>query len=341
MKVCVQCFNDLELRRFIATNSHEAGKCDYCDIGIDSELLDISELLDFFAEFIGIFKSDPNGIPLVQMIQNDWALFSGEATGYNILSDIILALNSSITNPQETVSYIEDVIECISYWETLKDEIKWRKRFLTNIDKLEELQWHHYLSQTLQLSTSEPLFRTRLHYLSDQKEIDTKEMGCPDKSQTSAGRANPQGIPYLYLSKNIETTLYEVRATFLDEVSVGTFHVKENSTVILVDFSESSGAFSKVDEIVEYTKRMLLKRLISDDLSKPIRRYDSELEYIPTQFICEFIRYITGADGILFNSSLYNGGKNIVLFEQDKVECVSVAKHRVTKVEIGVNKIFS
>jgi hypothetical protein len=30
---------------------------------------------------------------------------------------------------------------------------------------------------------------------------------------------------------------------------------------------------------------------------------------------------------------------NVVLFEQEKVECISVALHRVTKVEIEANKI--
>lgn len=339
MKVCVHCFNDIEIKQFIVTNSKEKGQCDYCNDGINSELIDISELLDFFAEFIQIFKFDPSGIPLVQKIQNDWNLFSGEDICHNILSDILFILKSSLTDSQEMVNYTDDIIECISYWEKLKEEIKWERRFLTNIDKLEELGWVRFFKDTLELSKSEPLFRARLHYNGDQKEIEPIRMGCPDKINTSAGRANPQGIPYLYLSKNIETTLYKVRATFLDEVSVGTFQIKDNSKVIFVDFTEMAGAFSKVDEIVEYTKRMLLKRYISADLSKPIRRYDSELEYIPTQFICEYIRYITEADGILFNSSLHNGGENIVLFEQDKVECISVAIHRVTKVEIESNKI--
>lgn len=69
-----------------------------------------------------------------------------------------------------------------------------------------------------------------------------------------------------------------------------------------------------------------------------MRRSDSELEYIPTQFICEFIRYITGAEGILFASSLYDKGKNFVLFSQEKVICESVELHRVTKVEIESKK---
>ncbi len=340
MKVCVNCFNDIELKGFIVSNSKEKGKCDYCHSDINSELLDVGELHNFFAEFIEIFKFEPNGTPLVELIQKDWNLFSNETKCHNILSDILLVINSSITDPKLFVDYIDDIMEHTSYWETLKDDIKWEKRFLPNIDKLIfELGWDSLFKKTEQLSENEPLFRARLHYSGDQKEYKITDMGCPKKSKACAGRANPQGIPYLYLSKDVETTLYEIRATFLDEVSVGTFIIKEDLKIVLVDFTESPNAFLNVGKIIEYTKSMFLRKLISADLSIPIRRYDSEIEYIPTQFICEFIRHYTGADGILFNSSLHQGGKNVVLFSQDKIECVSVKMYRVTKVEIAAESI--
>ncbi len=38
MKVCVHCFNDLELKQFIKVNSTEKGTCDYFSNGIYSEL---------------------------------------------------------------------------------------------------------------------------------------------------------------------------------------------------------------------------------------------------------------------------------------------------------------
>lgn len=333
MKVCVHCFNDLELQQFIKVNSTEKGKCDYCSDGLNSELIEIGELLDFFAEFIGIFKYDSQGASLVNLIQTDWNLFSDKIVSNNILSDILLALNSSLS-PYITVSYINEIAECTSYWEELKEDIKWEKRFLTNTDILEDLGWIDFFKQTIEWPNSESLYRARLHYSGNQTEFLIEDMGFPDKYKVPAGRANPQGISYLYLSKNIETVLYEVRSTFLDEVSVGTFKIKNDSKIVLVDFTEKASAFSKVDEIIEFTKSMLLKRYISFDLSKPIRRYDSEIEYIPTQFICEYIRYISDADGILFNSSLHNGGKNIVLFKQDKVECVKVNMYRVSEVDI-------
>ena len=339
MKVCIHCFSDLELRQFIVSNSVEKGKCDYCIDDVNSELLEIEELLDFFDEFIEIFKEDSYGMPLVELIQKDWNLFAEKPESHDVLSNILFTLHSSITNSQVTVGYNEEITECTSYWETLKESIKWKRRFLIAVDRLEELGWHRFLNQEVILPKSDSLYRARLHYKGDQEKFACKDMGYPDISKVGGGRANPPGIPYLYLSKSIETTLYEIRASFLDEVSVGTYKIKGDAIIKLVDFTTLASAFRNIDQIMEYTKGMLLKKFISADLSKPMRRYDSELEYIPTQFICEFIRYITDVDGILFNSSLHTGGKNIVLFEQAKVECTSVAMHRVTNVEIEAQKI--
>ncbi|MFA6570732.1 MAG: RES domain-containing protein [Bacteroidota bacterium] len=329
----------MELKQFIITNSVEKGKCDYCSGSLNFELLNIDELLDFFSEFINIFKNDPTGIPLNEIIQNDWNLFSSKSVCLAILSDILSTLNSSLTNPQVSVCYISEIIENVSYWEKLKEDIKWNRRFLTNSDKLTELGWDSFFNKTITWSKSEPLFRARLHYSGDQKIFSFKDMGCPDKIKAPSGRANPQGIPFLYLSTDIKTTLFEIRASYLDEVSVGKFEVANNNKMVLVDFTEIPSAFLYMDDIINYTKIILLKKYISSDLSKPIRRYDSELEYVPTQFICEYIRNITGVDGILFESSLHLGGKNIVLFDQNIVKCISVEMYRVTKVEIEEQKL--
>ena len=339
MKVCTCCFNDAELKRFISSISSEKGKCDCCSKGINSELIEIEELLDFFDEFIGIFKADNDGKPLADLIQNDWNLFAGNVKSNVILSEILLAVNSTFSNPYDKVTYTDDIIECTSFWEKLKDDLKWKRRFLTDVAEIIDLGWDGFFNKQSTLAFDEVLFRARIHRNAGQNAFSVEEMGCPTRENTTSGRANPEGIPYLYLSKTIDTTLYETRVTYLDEISIGKFKVKGNKNVVLVDFTEDVSAFINMGNIIEYTKSVLLKKYISIDLSKPIRRYDSELEYIPTQFICEFIRYITGADGILFNSSLHIGEKNIVLFEQDKVECISVEKHRVTNIHIESSHI--
>ena len=84
-----------------------------------------------------------------------------------------------------------------------------------------------------------------------------------------------------------------------------------STAIIISDFTESETIFHP-SRVAERIKSTLLKQKISVDLSKPMRRYDSELDYIPTQFICEFIKIYTGVQGIKFRSSLHTLGNNIV-----------------------------
>ena len=67
--------------------------------------------------------------------------------------------------------------------------------------------------------------------------------------------------------------------------------------------------------------------------------YDSELDYIPTQFICEFIKIFTNVQGIKFRSSLHNTGSNLVLFNQETMKCRSVKKVQISKVNIKAREI--
>ncbi len=339
MNICANCFNDVEIKQFIIINSKVKDHCDFCSKSIETSVLDITELLDFFSELINIFKKDLSGQPICKVIQDDWNLFSSETNCKNILEEILSRVDKPITSSSDSVSYIDEIFECVSYWDILKENLKWKFRYLNDIDRLIELRWDSFFNRTIELSPRQELYRARIHFKGEKSPFTKTNMGCPKNYETKSGRANPLGIPYLYLSKSVDTTLYETRATYLDDISIGIFKIKHGEKIIIVDFTEDISSFLNIGNLVEYTKSMLLKKKISLDLSKPIRRYDSELEYIPTQFICEFIRYITGAEGIIFNSSLHKGGKNIVLFEQEKIECVSVEMHSITKVQIESNRI--
>lgn len=338
MVICANCFNDIELKNFISANSETTGNCNYCGSDSNSELIDFNEVSDFFSEFLAIFQVSHEGKSLIDIIAIDWNLFSKNNSDGKLLSEILSNLNSVLQTPIAKVRYNDDILECISYWEQLKNDLKWERRFLTDIDNLFELGWDFYFSNSIHnISKEEMLYRARIHAEGQSSPFNITEMSCPVKEKISSGRANPLGIPYLYLSQSLDTTLYEVRANYLDEISIGMFRTTSDKGLDLVDFTIYHSAFSYTvlsTSISEFAKSVLLKKLISNDLSKPLRRYDSELEYIPTQFICEFIRYITGADGILFNSSLHIGGKNIVLFNQNNIECIDVDKYEITEVTI-------
>lgn len=334
MRICANCFSDKELRGFISSST-EIGDCIVCDSS-NQPLLNVSELFDFFQELLNNFKVFDSGIPLSSKIQSNWSFFSSLGVANKILNYVLPNLQTEVTSSNINVEYTDDIIENYNHWEILKEELKWKNRFVINIERLEELGWDGFFNTQFKLSRVVPLFRARLHHQSGLKVYSSEEMTCPPKEITGGGRANPSGIPFLYLSDNPETVIYEVRASYLDELSIGTFELNsEFDSVKLVDFIEDTYLFQPDYSSINKTiKAKLLRQKISNDLSKPMRRYDSELEYIPTQFICEFIKVFTGASGIRFSSSLHPNGNNIVLFDQNLMTCKSVKKIKVNSVNL-------
>lgn len=338
MKVCSSCFSDKELNGFILTSS-DIGDCEICNAK-SQHLLDITELYDFFQELIGNFKLVDNGLPLSVKIQYDWNFFNSSEVANKILNFIISKIQTEITSSDDLVDYSDEILSNFGHWETLKDELKWKNRFVIDVHRLGkgEFNWDAFLcdiNTLYNLTNKTEIFRARINNKSGMPVYSIDEMGCPPKEQATSGRANPAGIPFLYLSEDENTVLYEVRASYLDEISIGKFQLKDDiGSVEIVDFTKDSPLFQP-EYVKEAIQGKLLKDRISRDLSKPMRRYDSELEYIPTQFICEYIKVFTGAKGIRFRSSLHEQGNNIVFFEPELMECKSVKKVKIKNIDLS------
>lgn len=316
MNIGDESFEDEEIRSFINNTV--------------SRQVDLRDLADFFGEFLGLFIKDENGFRLAELLQRDWRIFSSIEIAERILSAVIELEGLNLT-VNDKVSYIPEIQSCFARWERLKSEVKSEKRYFTD---LRNFDWETYLVCNAVIKSGQVLYRARIS-MNDHCHFDVKDMGCPPIEKATAGRANPLGIPYLYLCHDAETTLYEVRAVYLDKVSVGKFVI--NSNLDIVDFSSDINLFYAYTEsgsaLKDIIQRKIIFNQISADLSKPLRRFDSELEYVPTQMICEYCK-LNGADGIRFNSSLHKGGKNIVLFNYGNAVCVEVTDKEVNNVII-------
>lgn len=320
MKICAESFEDEEIRSFINSFGNSS--------------VDLTELVDFFTDFIGLFKLDANGRSIVRQIQDDWHIFTSDDDAIKILSEVIRLQNLKISI-KDTVSYIPEIESCFTEWKSLKEDVKYNKRFFSD---LRNFGWVQFISScNAEIEKDSKLYRARITP-DDIGVYSAKEMGCPPKEKATSGRANPSGIPYLYLCSDVETTLYEVRSVLLDKISVGTFKVKNKLNI--VDFSNEINlfyAYSITDsnmELSDIVRKKIIFDQISKDLSKPLRRFDSEVEYVPTQLICEYCK-INGADGIRFRSSLHNSGRNTVLFNgNDAVECDEVRLVEIIEVAI-------
>lgn len=332
MEICPNCFSDNELKGFIGSSSTK-GDCKICSAK-DVPLLDLKELLDFFQELIDNFRRSATGESLKSKISGTWSLFSNHDIANMILNEVLPQLITEITNSEDFVNFRNDIIENVRHWSILKEDLKWSKRYIPDITRLEDLGWDAFFNTPFELKSTDILFRARLHQASGNPAFSTHEMMCPPATIAPGGRANPPGIPYLYLSDSQETVLYEVRAGYLDEISLGTFKLKDAvSSAKIVDFTENTSLFQP-GRINETIKARLLRAMISTDLSKPMRRYDSELEYVPTQFICEYIKVFTGATGIRFNSSVHPSGNNFVVFDQSLMECTDVKVKKISRLNL-------
>ncbi len=294
----------------------------------------IHSFRDFFIDLLSQFEKNPLGRPVFEVIQNDWHLFAN--------LDIAKTIIQAVFDPgifsygfNDLVDYAADIKDKVATWARLKDDVQRQRRFLADYDDF-TLYTTSYLAAEAELKKGDRLFRARI-LPKDIVKYKRREMGCPPPELATAGRANPAGIPYLYLCEDENTTYYEVRATYLDRLSIGTFRIERDLKI--VDFSTKISlyyAYSDGGGVKSAIVAKLILDEISRDMSRPMRRFDSEQEYIPTQMICEYCKLIVKADGVSFKSSVYDSGRNYVLFDESSAKCTKVVNREIKSVVIGI-----
>lgn len=226
-------------------------------------------------------------------------------------------------------------------WDAFVTEIKTKNRYhskLINFDILEK--YCSFIRKTYK--TGDLFYRARI---SEQTGYPINEMSAPPAGKSSEGRANARGITCLYVASDVDTTLHEVRAGVFDFVSVGTFRLKQDITVVdLRAITEISPFVDGLEYLDHAINKQYLEKLNSE-MSKSLRRSDSTLDYVPTQYIVDFIKSIehNGAqeyDGIEYNSTTNPGGYNLAIFNPDLFECVSVSVYDIEKLQYTSKKVL-
>ena len=199
MLICNSCFNDDELRLAIQQESMVRGVCDAC--GSTTMVTDAEFLSDFFGEVLSLFVPCGDGSDVVTILQNDWNLFESDKAGRTIVEYFLAGGDFGYTI-DDKVRYSDIITKTVNEWDVLKERVMKRTRFFTSLSSFEKLGLISY-NMTIPQNTS--LFRARV-IPSGKSMLGKEEMGCPPADKATAGRANPMGIPYLYLCKNEETT---------------------------------------------------------------------------------------------------------------------------------------
>lgn len=350
MNCCIKCFESAYLKSIIATSNH-IGTCDYCK-SEQEKLYNPSELILFFKNILNLYEvNTENGTPLEKQLLLDFPnkIFSNKlivsGNVKQLISDIIEdeissyrdILNSLVQLKYQKSVFEEIVIKPLSLrWDNFTKEIKTVNRFHFKnefIDKFNSL--FKYYERIIPMGKK--YYRARI---CDRRDgFPKEEMGNPPSNLTKSGRANPEGISYLYLANDVITTLYEVRANLLDLVSVGTFQLNGNITVI--NLNEKTYDIFRLAEAEVLEDLIIHKPFIDkldEELSKPHRRSDSELDYLPTQYLSELIK-LMGYDGIEFRSSLNPEGYNLAIFNPDKFVCTNVKVYDISKITLEYDPI--
>lgn len=341
MNCCAECFGDRGLRRnIIPIKSTATGQCSYC--GTDNTALVAPiELAEYFELLISAYRQEAPGKLLVQWFREDWAMFQhprmDDSRAKDLLAEI---LNDGEIVRQQFVPAIDPMVDRVSEWEKLRDELMYHNRYFpeATID-LERLE---ALLSSLTLDADEvpnQWYRARIQ--TSDKPFKAREMGAPPKRIASHGRANPAGIPYLYLGSTPAAAISEIRPHTGERACVADFTTRPKlklidlrnprkmvSPFLLVDATESpsGAAIGKMRSDLPFLERL------GNELTQPVIPQSAAIDYTPSQYLCEFIKKC-GYQGVIYRSSVCDG-MNLALFDPARARCGGVTQYRVTRVSV-------
>ncbi len=138
--------------------------------------------------------------------------------------------------------------------------------------------------------------------------------------EAAEGRANPKGIPYLYLATTKETAMAEVRPWLGSLISIGQFKTERDMVLINCSVNHKR-TIIYLEEPASEEKEQAVWADIDRAFSKPITVNDRIADYVPTQIIAELFKN-EGFDGISYKSML-GDGYNVALFDIDSATLVN------------------
>lgn len=331
---CPECFDDRGLRDAIFPSlDPRTGTCSFCGTA-NVPLVEPGQLVTWFELLANVYEPSDEGKSLVEWMKDDWHLFSHERMNVahakellgEILDDGEIVRQSFVPSP----SYIS---EGLAQWETLRDEMMYRNRWFLDMS-LDEARLRQLLDLLLAPELPRQWYRARIRLGDEIYAIG--EMGAPPKRRASHGRANPAGIPYLYLGSMPETAAAEIRPHTGEVACVADFTIPEIRAVDLRNPRKLVSPFILTDasEIGQLQADLPFLERLGEELTRPVLPQGAAIDYIPSQYLCEFIKK-SGFDGVVYRSSV-SDGINLALFDPEQAKGGSVSLFNVTKVSVVV-----
>lgn len=326
-KCCGNCFGDTFLAQQIELVAQETGNCEFC-LSQAVKLVEPVELMDRFEVVFGLYEesNEPGACSIESLLRKDWDLFEKLDP---LKAEMLLGLifNNIDMLKKSYTSVIQHDVSAVQEWEYFREELKHRNRFFPqNIEATKQLKvlFGFLVTPTVDIPTK--FYRARICDHPQPYPLD--QMGKPPAALTGNGRANPVGIPCLYVASDTKTAISEIRPQKSEMVCVAEFEVAGGIELADLRYPRKTiSPFLLSEEQIKLLHRFMeyLCRL-SEELTMPVLPKSAQLEYLPSQYLCEFIKHC-GFDGLIYRSTM-GAGVNYAVFNDAKVTAVDV-KHYI------------
>jgi len=343
MICCVDCFKDKEIKAAIEIVGR-SGDCPICGKTntwiYNSDLdKDGSSFEDMLGDIIEIYVPEselPDTYPsedkktIAERLCEDWSIFSGTYSEvFKIVKGVVdnsLFLNEKILVESVGIPQLYDEEYLLRNsimgkhsWEEFKKSLRNINRFHNDYINLELLREILRIAK-ISIPAGECFYRARVSNEKGKAGFKRKEMWAPPDDIASPGRANSKGQSCLYLSNRKKTTVKEIRAHAFDYVTIATFKLNREINVLdLCSITHNSPFYANTDKVDFLINEQIL-HAIERDLAKPMSRWDSELDYLPTQYISDFAKFC-GYDGVRYYSTFDRDAYNIAIFDSSACSC--------------------
>jgi len=352
---CENCFSDQFLKKYIK-EKEEIGDCDFCN-SKNVYCIPPTELAGLFGPVVSLYSPVEDFMPMEDLkqwdgefiwdkLQEDWDIFEldydnqrdlmHEMFPYDPSEGVPLFLDSPVESEDEYWGTEDEPSDKLAeMWKAFCDELIYENRFFPkkDIDRDRIVDILSFLS--LQLKPGSLFFRARKS--DTNKKFGPSKMGKPPAEKTKDGRANPKGIPYLYLASDADTAISEIRPTIKEHITVGKFILAKAIYVIDLRDPKIDSPFRYSDDLDYVIKYLTFMRKLGWELSKAVHPKSAEIEYIPLQYLCELIKS-QGYDGVIYKSSMGNG-YNLTVFDGSELKCTSTTLHEIEKIDLNIKKI--
>lgn len=348
--VCSTHFDDDAIKNFINTNS-KPGYCSYCNRS--KKIVPFGELMFFIMKGIMNFYED--AAEFMSYDSREGGYLGTTYTQWELINDVIgLEIDNQKLN--------EDIVDCIDdrawsepnsyydsyrdilvyHWDFFKDVTKHKARYLFgHTDKFKTYSYNQRAYDILneigkkvnefnlisEIAQGTKIYRCRQHDATKMIKSAPQLAAPPVEYAVYPNRMSPAGISMFYCAFDPDTAIAET----IDTTKAGSDHFtiaafEPNKTLHVIDLTNLPTPPSMFD--VENFKNFYSTRFLRDfvdDISKSITRDGKEhIDYVPTQIVTEYFRYIftnkSKIDGLIYPSAKKRSSKCCVLFF-DNEEC--------------------